>query len=95
MKMEDLIIVEKMHDLFSEKKDEGKKLIWILAIIGAIATIIAISVAVYKYYAAKKDADFEDDFDDDFDDDFFDDDFDDDFEEVVEEDILPEEDSEE
>lgn len=96
MKLDDLMNAAKLQDLFCSKRevvvkeDEGKKVLWILAIIGAIATVVAIAVVVYKYLADKKDEEFEDDFDDDFDDDFFDDDFDD--EEVVEEDILPEDD---
>ena len=94
---EDLMNAAKLQDLFCSKRevvvkeDEGKKVLWVLAIIGAIATVAAIAVVVYKYLSGKKEDDFEDDFDDDFDDDFFDDDFDD---EVVEEEVLPEEDEE-
>lgn len=77
---DDLVNALKVQELLGSKKeivvkeDEGKKILWVLAIIGAIATVIAISVAVYKYLTPDDIDDFEDDFDDDFDDDFFDDD---------------------
>lgn len=52
-----------------KKTDEtGKKVLWGLAIIGAVAAVIAIAVAVYKILSPEQD-----DFDDDFDDDFFND----------------------
>ena len=78
--LDDLINAAKLQELLGGKKevvvkeDEGKKVLWILAIIGAIASVIAICVMVYKYLTPDDIDDFEDDFDDDFDDDFFDDD---------------------
>ncbi len=88
---EELLSFAKVQDMVSKKDDEGKKLLWILAIIGAIATVVIIAVAVYKYLTPDTLDDFEDDFDDDFDDDFFDDDE----EEVVEEIIIAEDSTEE
>lgn len=77
--LEDLINVARLQELLNGKKevivkeDESKKIIWGLAIIGAIASVVLIAVAVYKYLTPDDMDDFEDDFDDDFDDDFFDD----------------------
>lgn len=82
--LDDLINVAKLQELMGNKKevvvkeDEGRKVLWILAIIGAVACVAGICVAVYKYLSDEDEDDFEDDFDDDFDDDFFDDDEDDD-----------------
>ena len=60
---------------FGKKEDgEGKKVLWVLAIIGAVALVIVIAVAVYKYLTPDNVDEFDDEFDDDFDDDFFDDD---------------------
>ncbi len=81
--LEDFVSFAKLQDIVTKKDEEGKKLLWILAIIGAIATVVIIAVAVYKYLTPDAIEDYEDDFDDDFDDDFFDDE--DDFEEVCEE----------
>lgn len=44
----------------------GKKVLWCLAIIGAVAAVAAIAVAVYKILTPEKLDDFDDDFDDDF-----------------------------
>lgn len=55
------------------KKDNEKKentILWVLAIIGAVA---AIAYAVYRYMTPDYLDDFDDEFDDDFEDDFFDD----------------------
>ncbi len=75
-RIEDLISVAKLSELM--KKDDhnektGNKILWVLAIIGAIAAVAGIAFAVYKYLTPDYLDDF-DDFDDDFDDDFFDDD---------------------
>ncbi|HAF27194.1 MAG TPA: DUF4366 domain-containing protein [Lachnospiraceae bacterium] len=56
-----------------EDKKTGRKIVWFLAIIGAIAAVALIAYAVYRYFTPDYLEDFEDDFDDDFDDDFFDD----------------------
>ena len=72
--LEDLINVVKLQDLMNSKKevvlkeDEGKKIVWGLAIIGAIASVVLIAVAVYKYLTPDDIDDFDDDFDDYFED---------------------------
>ena len=63
-----------------KKRDEDKNkntVLWVLAIIGAVAAVAGIAYAVYRYFAPDYLEDFEDDFedDDDFDDFFEDDDF--------------------
>ena len=69
-------------NLTLEKEDS--KIVWALAIIGAIAAVAGIAFAVYKYLTPDYMDDFDEDFDDDFDDDFFDEEDDTD---VKEEDI--------
>ena len=67
--------LKKLGELLGSKKEEDKKgntLVWVLAIIGAVAAVAAIAYAVYRYFTPTYLEDFEDDFDDDFDDDFFD-----------------------
>ncbi|MGN0466059.1 MAG: DUF4366 domain-containing protein [Lachnospiraceae bacterium] len=46
--------------------ETGKKVLWGLAIFGAIAAVVAIAVAVYKILTPEQLDDFDDDFDDDF-----------------------------
>ena len=79
-KLSDLLEMAKVSDIITKKEKEDNKIVWALAIIGAIAAVAGIAFAVYKYLAP----DYMDDFDDDFDDDFFDDEDDTD---VKEEDI--------
>lgn len=54
------------------KKKEGEetrnKLLWILAIVGAVAAIAGIAFGIYKFFTPDYLEDFEEDFDDDFDD---------------------------
>ena len=79
-KLSDLLEMAKVSDIIATKKEkEDNKIVWALAIIGAIA-----AVAVYKYLTPDYMDDFDEDFDDDFDDDFFDEEDDTD---VKEEDI--------
>ena len=56
---------------FLKKKEEKKNncLIWVLAIVGAVAVIAGIAYAVYRYLTPDYLEDFDDDFDDDFEDD--------------------------
>ena len=76
-KLSDLLEMAKVSDIIATKKEkEDNKIVWALAIIGAIAAVAGIAFAVYKYLAP--------DYMDDFDDDFFDDEDDTD---VKEEDI--------
>ena len=59
------------------KKDEEekccKKVLWALAIIGAVAAVAAIAYAVYCFLTPDCLEDFEEDFEDDFDDEYFED----------------------
>ncbi len=75
-KIEDLLNAAKINEFVHKKQLEEEKkscIVWILAIIGAVAAVAAISYAVYKYFIPDYLEDFEDDFDEDYDDDFFDD----------------------
>jgi len=73
-KFSELLAASKLSELIHKKEDpiEKKKhtLIFILAIVGAIAAIAGIAYAVYKFMTPDYLEDFEDDFDDEFDDDF-------------------------
>jgi len=75
-KLEDMIAASKLNELLHKKDDEKAKntLLWVLAIVGAVAAIAGIAYAVYKFFAPDYLEDFEEDFEDDFDDDFFSDD---------------------
>ena len=80
-KLSDLLEMAKVSDIIATKKEkEDNKIVWALAIIGAIAAVAGIAFAVYRFFAP----DYLEDFDDDFDDDFFDEEDDTD---VKEEDI--------
>lgn len=76
-KLSDLLAATKLNELIHKKEDpiEKKKhtLVFILAIVGAIAAIAGIAYAVYKYMTPDYLEDFDDDFDDEFEDDFEDD----------------------
>lgn len=60
----------KLNELLRRKEDEKEKntVIWVLAIIGAIAAVAGIAFAVYKFMTPDYLEDFDEDFDDDFDD---------------------------
>lgn len=76
-KFDDIVNSAKLTQLLNKKDaDEERKncLLWILAIIGVIASVAAIAYAVYRHVTPR----YLDDFDGDFDYDEFDDDFDDD-----------------
>ena len=71
-KVEDIIAASKLSELMNKKEEDkhGKTVLWILAVVGAVAAVAGIAFFTPDYLE-----DFEDDFDDDdFDDDFFDDD---------------------
>ena len=71
--IDELLGVAKLSELMSnDKKDESKKVLWVLAIIGAVAAVAGIAALVYKYLSPDYLEDIDDDYDDDFDDDFFD-----------------------
>lgn len=75
-KLEDMIAASKLNELLHKKDDEKAKntLLWVLAVVGAVAAIAGIAYAVYKFFTPDYLEDFEEDFEDDFDDDFFSDD---------------------
>lgn len=85
-KLSEMLAATKLSELIHKKEDpiEKKKhtVIFILAIVGAIAAIAGIAYAVYKFVTPDYLEDFDDDFDDEFEDDF--DDIDDNIEEEVE-----------
>ena len=59
------------------KREEEKNkntVLWILAIVGAVAVVAGIAYAVYRFFTPDYLEDFEEDFDDDFDDYFEDED---------------------
>lgn len=92
-KIEDLLNASRINELVHKKQLEEEKkstIIWLLAIIGAVAAVAAIAFAVYKYLTP----DYLADLDDDFDDDFYDD-LDDDSEEEPEKETSVEEDGKE
>ena len=72
-KLEELIAATKLGELIDKKEDEAqcKKVLWVLAIIGAIAAVAGIAYAVYRFFAPNYLEDFDEDFEDEFDDDFF------------------------
>ena len=67
-KLSDLLEMAKVSDIITKKEKEDNKIVWVLAIIGAIAAVAGIAFAVYKYLAPDYMDDFDEDFDDDFDD---------------------------
>lgn len=69
-KVEEFIAESKLSDLLKRNEDEKQKntVIWVLAIIGAVAAVAGIAFAVYRFFAPDYLEDFEEDFDDDFDD---------------------------
>ena len=91
--MNSLEEVVKINEIISKKDDEKKKntLLWVLAIIGAIAAVAGIAYLVYRYLTPDYLEDFDDDFDDDSlddfdDDDYMDEDFDDDLDDFEDDD---------
>ena len=67
-------IDELVSMLQKKERDEEKGknvLIWVLAIVGAVAAVAGIAYAVYRFFTPDYLEDFEEDFYDDFDDDFF------------------------
>ena len=69
-KVEELIAESKLSEILHKNEEEKQKntVIWILAIIGAVAAVAGIAYAVYRFFTPDYLEDFEDDFDDDFDD---------------------------
>ena len=75
-RVEELMNSSRINELLHKREEDEKKkncILWVLAIIGAVAAGAGIAYAVYRFFTPDYLEDFEDDFDDDFDDDFFDD----------------------
>ncbi|MBO5209393.1 MAG: hypothetical protein J6B68_08615 [Lachnospiraceae bacterium] len=76
-KLDEVLDNTRVSAFLGKKKEEEEKkkntILWVFAIIGAIAAVAGIAYAVYRYLTPDYLEDFEDDFDDDFDDDFFED----------------------
>ncbi len=71
-KLEDVLKMIKANDLLHEKEEENKcckKVLWILAIIGAMITVALVIYAVYRYFTPDYLEDFEDEDEDDFEED--------------------------
>lgn len=64
------IKMEEFLNALTKKEEEKQKntVLWVLAIIGAVAAVAGIAFAVYRFFAPDYLEDFEEDFDDDFDD---------------------------
>ncbi len=76
-KLENLIDMARLNELLGKKEDEHKEcktLVWVLAIIGAVAAVAGIAYAVYRFMHPDYLDDFEDEFEDDFEDEESDDD---------------------
>lgn len=64
------IKVEELLAALRKKEEEKEKntVLWVLAVIGAVAAVAGIAFAVYRFFTPDYLEDFEEDFDDDFDD---------------------------
>ena len=64
------IKIDELLAALKKKEEEQDKntVLWVLAIIGAVATVAGIAFAVYRFFAPDYLEDFEEDLDDDFDD---------------------------
>ena len=62
--------IEELLAVLKKKEDDKQKntVLWVLAIIGAVAAVAGIAFAVYRFFTPDYLDDFEEDFDDDFDD---------------------------
>ena len=73
-KLEEILNKAKLDELLHKKKVEDQRkgrIIWVLAIIGAVASVAGIAYAVYRYINPNYLDDYDDDFDyDDFEDEF-------------------------
>ena len=62
--------IEELLAVLRKKEDDKQKntVLWVLAIIGAVAAVAGIAFAFYRFFTPDYLEYFEDDFDDDFDD---------------------------
>ena len=73
-KIEEMVSPTKLSEIL-KKRDEDKvkkTIIWVLAIVGAVAAIAGIAYAVYRFLTPDYLEDFEEELIDDFEDDYFD-----------------------
>lgn len=66
-KLENLLEAARINELVGRKVEEEKKnnkLVWILAIIGAVVVIAGIAYAVFRYMTPDVDEEYEDAFED-------------------------------
>lgn len=73
-KIENMISATGLNEVLRRHDEDKRKktLLWILAIVGAVAAVGAIAYAVYRFFTPDYLEDFEEDFEDDFEDDYFD-----------------------
>lgn len=67
-RLEEMIAESKLNELIRKKDEEKTKniIIWVLAIVGAIAAVAGIAYAVYCFLTPDYLEDFEEDFDEDY-----------------------------
>lgn len=77
-KLEDILQAVKLNEMMGKKKHhiiekekKCNKVLWVLAVVGAVVAVAGIAYAVYRYFTPDYLEDFEDNFDDEFDDEFF------------------------
>ena len=76
-KVDDFLTMTKLNDLLKKNEEEERtasKVIWVFAVIGIVAAIIAAAYGIYRFFKPDYLEDFEDEFEDDFEAAFFDDD---------------------
>ena len=76
-RMEEIMNSTRLNEFLHRKEEEDKKknvILWVLAILGAVAAVAAIAYGLYLFITPDYLDDFEDDFEDDFDDDFLEED---------------------
>ena len=69
-RIEDIIAETRLNEILHKNEAEKQKntVLWVLAIIGAVAAVAGIAFAVYRFFAPDYLEDFEEDFYDDYDD---------------------------
>ena len=73
-KIDELVANAKLKGLLKKEEEKKSKVCWVLVSILAVAAVVGIAYALYKYLTPKYYDEFDDDFEyEDFDDDFFED----------------------